>query len=136
MTIHHETIQPTEFTRNGTIGSLGRISRPIFRSSFNLYVLNKPAANLMAPSTCPALCEPRTIVDFARLSLTACAMDIVAGSWSVWRMTVVWPQWSSIATMQFTFVFIQLLVCDECALCMCFAIDQVQNCNRLIQLLA
>ena len=56
----------------------------IFRSNFNLYVLNKPAANLLAPSTCRALCleyagEPRTIVDFARRSLTAFAMDIVAG---------------------------------------------------------
>ena len=109
--VHHETwvekrviIHPTEFTRNDTIGLLGRNSRPIFRSSFNLYVLKKPAANLLAPSTCPTLClgyagEPRTIVDFARRSLTAFAMDIVAGSWSVWRMTVVWHQWSSIATM-------------------------------------
>ena len=34
------------------------------------------------------------------------------------------------------FVLSQLLVCEECALCICFAIDQVQNCNRLIQLLA
>ena len=46
----------TALTTNGAVGLFARTSRPIFRSSFRLYVIRRPAATRLAPSTRPQPC--------------------------------------------------------------------------------